>query len=48
MTVRKWVRPLAALADPLAPQIEIKTFAPQERDQALAWGSDVKAEAEPA
>jgi hypothetical protein len=48
VTDKKWIRALAALADPFVPQVEIKVFTPEERDEALAWASDVTADVEPA
>jgi hypothetical protein len=48
VTDKKWIRALYTLLDPLLPQIEIRGFEPAERDQALAWASEIKAKAEPA
>jgi hypothetical protein len=48
VTDKQWIRMIMGLLDPLIPQIEIKSFAPDERERALAWTSDIKAEADPA
>lgn len=45
VTDKQWVKTLAKVVDPLVPQVEIRTFAPAERDQALAWASAVAAAA---
>ena len=39
ITDKQWVRALASVADALVPQVELRTFAPEEREQALAWVS---------
>lgn len=43
VTDRHWVKALVRLADPLLPYVEIKTFAPDEREAALAWAQAVPA-----
>jgi hypothetical protein len=48
VTDKKWIRGVMNVLDPLLPQIDLKTFAPDERDRALAWASEVSAEVEPA
>jgi hypothetical protein len=48
VTDKNWIATAARLLDPLIPHIEIKTFPPEQRDQALAWASDIRVEAEPA
>jgi hypothetical protein len=41
VTDKQWVRAFAKVADALVPQVELHTFAPGERDQAMAWASQV-------
>lgn len=48
VTDKNWMKILYSVIDPLIPQVEIRTFAPDERDRALAWASEVKAGAETA
>jgi hypothetical protein len=43
VTNKQWVRALASLAARLVPQVEVRAFAPDEREQALAWASAVTA-----
>lgn len=38
---RQWMRLAAQIADPLIPQVEIRVFASEAREAALAWVSDV-------
>jgi hypothetical protein len=42
LTDRGWVKTLAKVADPLVPQVEVRAFAPAEREQALDWAAGVK------
>jgi hypothetical protein len=39
VTDKQWIRTLAKLVDPLVPHVEVRTFAPAERDEALAWAA---------
>jgi SpoIIAA-like len=39
VTSREWVRWIARVQDAVLPQIEIRTFPPAARDEALAWAS---------
>jgi hypothetical protein len=48
VTNKQWIRTIISLIDPLIPQVEIKTFAPEEREKALAWASEIPADVEPA
>jgi hypothetical protein len=41
VTDKQWIKTLVKVVDPLVPQVEVRTFAPAERDQALAWASEV-------
>jgi len=40
---RQWVRIAVQIADPLVPHVEIRVFAPEERDAALTWVSELPA-----
>jgi hypothetical protein len=42
VTGKQWMRTLIKLMDPVLPQVEARTFAPSERDEALAWASGVR------
>ncbi|MBR0646099.1 SpoIIAA family protein [Plastoroseomonas hellenica] len=42
VTDKQWMRSLITLVDPLIPQVEVRSFTPAERGQALAWASDVQ------
>jgi hypothetical protein len=37
VTDKQWIRTLAKVASPLVPGVEVRAFAPSERDQALDW-----------
>jgi len=41
VTEKQWVKTLVEVVDPLLPQVEVRTFAPAEREQALAWAADI-------
>lgn len=41
VTEKQWVKALVKVVDPLLPQVELRTFAPAERDQALVWASAI-------
>jgi len=43
ITDKRWMRAAAQIADPLLPHVEIRAFAPDERDAAMTWVSDVQA-----
>ena len=43
ITDKRWMRAAAQIADPLLPHVEIRAFAPEERDAAMAWVSAVQA-----
>jgi hypothetical protein len=46
VTGQEWVRWIARIEDSIFPQIEVRTFTPAERDEALAWASQPLATAE--
>ena len=48
VTQKQWLRTAIKLLDPVVPFIEMRAFAPEESEQALAWTAEVHAEAEPA
>lgn len=41
ITDKQWMRSLAKLASPLIPHVELRTFGPNERDEAMGWVSQV-------
>jgi SpoIIAA-like len=41
VTDKQWMRTLVRIIDPLLPQIEARTFAPSEREAAMAWAAAV-------
>jgi SpoIIAA-like len=49
VTGQDWVRSIARIQDSILPQVEVRSFSPVERDEAMAWVSgpldDVKEEA---
>jgi SpoIIAA-like len=42
VTDKQWIRTLIQAVDPLVPQVEARSFAPSERDAAVAWASDIR------
>jgi hypothetical protein len=44
ITDKKWISGLVKFGDPLVPFVEMRAFAPAEREAALAWASEVAAE----
>ena len=42
ITNKQWIRSLVTLMQPMFPEMEVRTFAPAEREEALAWVSDVR------
>jgi hypothetical protein len=45
ITQSPWMRAAMKAIDPLAPQVEVRSFEPAERDMAVAWASDFKHDA---
>lgn len=43
VTDRGWVKALIGLADTFYPYTELRTFAPEEREAALAWAQELPA-----
>lgn len=43
VTDKQWMRILIKVVDPMLPQIEARSFAPSEKDAAMAWASDLPA-----
>lgn len=41
ITDKAWIRALARIASPLAPNVEVRTFDPGEQKAALSWVSDI-------
>lgn len=42
VTDRGWIETLVAIANPLLPFVEVRSFKPAEFDVALAWASEVE------
>jgi hypothetical protein len=43
ITDKKWIASLVELSNPFVPFMEIRAFAPDQRDAALAWASEIGA-----
>ncbi|NEX91958.1 STAS/SEC14 domain-containing protein [Caulobacter sp. 17J65-9] len=42
VTDKQWVKALTRFADPLLPHVEVRTFAPDRRDEAMAWAAQAR------
>ena len=42
VTDKRWLVTATAMADRVMPRTEMRTFAPEERDAALAWAADLE------
>jgi hypothetical protein len=41
ITDKRWIQGLGKIASPLLPGIELRTFAPGGRAEAMAWAADI-------
>lgn len=48
VTEQRWLRVVTDLERPLAPSVDLRTFTPAERDEALRWAAEAPPSGEPA